>query len=153
FFEFVDAVFSHPPIQARGVLNGILERGLDVKLTAAGFNPVGVTESLVALMRRAGFIATTCTLESASADLLAAVQKGVPREDVVKLARWLPRNGIPAVWVFLVGSPGETMDTVEETFSFIAREIPKNDLVYVTHGVRVYPGTGLERRLRAEGWI
>ena len=153
FFEFVDAVFSHPPVQARGVLNGILDRGLDVKLTAAGFNPVGVTEPLVALMRRAGFIATTCTVESASDAVLEAMQKGFRREDVLRLARWLPRHGIPAVWVFLVGSPGETMDTVDETFSFIAREIPKHDLVYVTHGVRVYPGTGLERRLRAEGWI
>lgn len=153
FFEFVDAVFSHPPVQARAVLNGILERGLDVKLTAAGFNPVGVTEPLVALMRRAGFIATTCTVESASDAVLASMQKGFRRADVVRLARWLPEHGIPAVWVFLVGSPGETMDTVDETFSFIEAEIPKNDLVYVTHGVRVYPGTGLERRLRAEGWI
>ena len=153
FFEFVDAVFSHPPIQARGVLNGILNRRLPVKLTAAGFNPVGVTEDLVALMRRAGFIATTCTVESASDAVLERMQKGFRREAVSRLAIWLPRNGIPAVWVFLVGSPGETRDTVAETFEFIDREIPRRDLVYITHGVRVYPGTGLERRLRADGLI
>jgi anaerobic magnesium-protoporphyrin IX monomethyl ester cyclase len=153
FFEFVDAVFSHPPIQARGVLNGILDRGLEVKLTAAGFNPVGVTEDLVALMRRAGFIATTCTVESASDTVLERMQKGFRREAVSRLATWLPRNGIPAVWVFLVGSPGETPDTVAETFEFIDKEIPRRDLVYITHGVRVYPGTGLERSLRAEGLI
>jgi len=153
FFEFVDAVFSHPPIQARGVLNGILERGLRVNLTAAGFNPVGVTEDLVARMRRAGFIATTCTVESASDAVLERMQKGFRREAVSRLATWLPRNGIPAVWVFLVGSPGETPDTVAETFDFIDREIPRRDLVYVTHGVRVYPQTGLERQLRAEGLI
>ena len=153
FFEFVDAVFSHPPVQARGILNGILERGLRVRLTAAGFNPVGVTESLVALMRRAGFIATTCTVESASDTVLRRMQKGFGRADVENLARWLPEHGIPAVWVFLVGSPGESLETVRETFDFIDGSVPRSDLVYITNGVRVYPRTGLERSLRTEGLI
>jgi anaerobic magnesium-protoporphyrin IX monomethyl ester cyclase len=153
FFEFVDAVFSHPPVQARAVLGEILARGLRVRLTASGFNPVGVTEELVALMRRAGFAAVSCTVESASDAVLRQMQKGFCRRDVARLARWLPRHRIPAVWIFLVGSPGETKDTVRETFDFIASEIPENDLVYITNGVRVYPRTGLERRLRAEGLL
>ena len=153
FFEFVDAVFSHPPVQARGILNGILDRRLRVRLTASGFNPVGVTEDLVALMKQAGFVATTCTVESASDAVLKRMQKGFGRADVENLARWLPRQGIPAVWVFLVGSPGENPDTVAETFDFIGRCIPRSDLVYITNGVRVYPRTGLERSLRAGGLI
>jgi radical SAM superfamily enzyme YgiQ (UPF0313 family) len=153
FFEFVDAVFSHPPVQARGILNGILARGLRVKLTAAGFNPVGVTEDLVALMKRSGFVATTCTVESASETVLRRMQKGFGRGDVEKIARWLPRQGIPAVWVFLIGTPGESPETVRETFDFIDGWIPKSDLVYITNGVRVYPQTGLERSLRSEGLI
>jgi anaerobic magnesium-protoporphyrin IX monomethyl ester cyclase len=153
FFEFVDAVFSHPPVQARGILNGILARGLNVNLTAAGFNPVGVTEEFVALMKKAGFVATTCTVESASDTVLRRMQKGFGRTDVERIARWLPRHGIPAVWVFLIGSPGETRETVAETFDFIDRKIPKSDLVYITNGVRIYPRTGLERSLRAEGLI
>jgi radical SAM superfamily enzyme YgiQ (UPF0313 family) len=153
FFEFVDAVFSHPPVQARGILNGILGRGLKVRLTAAGFNPVGVTEELVALMKKAGFVATTCTVESASDAVLKRMQKGFGRADVEKIARWLPRHGIPAVWVFLIGSPGENPGTVAETFDFIDRRIPPSDLVYITNGVRIYPRTGLERTLRDEGLI
>ncbi|MGH9443201.1 MAG: B12-binding domain-containing radical SAM protein [Thermoanaerobaculia bacterium] len=153
FFEFVDAVFSHPPVHARAILNAILDRGLKVRLTAAGFNPVGVTEELVALMKKAGFVATTCTVESASDLVLKRMRKGFDRAAVQRIARWLPRHGIPAVWVFLVGSPGEDPDTVAETFDFIDREIPGSDLVYITNGVRVYPRTGLEAMLRADGLI
>jgi anaerobic magnesium-protoporphyrin IX monomethyl ester cyclase len=153
FFEFVDAVFSHPPVQARAILREILGRGLDVRLTASGFNPVGVREPLVALMREAGFVAVSCTVESASDAVLRRMRKGFGREDVGRLARWLPRHGIPAVWIFLVGSPGETPATVRETFDFIDGEIPPNDLVYITNGVRVYPGTGLAESLRGEGLL
>jgi radical SAM superfamily enzyme YgiQ (UPF0313 family) len=112
-----------------------------------------VTEELVALMKKAGFVATTCTVESASDAVLKRMQKGFGRADVEKIARWLPRHGIPAVWVFLIGSPGETPDTVGETFDFIDREIPGSDLVYITNGVRIYPRTGLEKSLREEGLI
>jgi len=153
FFEFVDAVFSHPPVQARAILREILDRKLNVRLTASGFNPVGVTEPLVALMREAGFVAVSCTVESASDLVLEKMRKGFGREDVGRLARWLPRHGIPAVWIFLVGSPGETPATVRETFDFIAREIPPRDLVYITNGVRVYPRTGLARSLGQQGLL
>jgi anaerobic magnesium-protoporphyrin IX monomethyl ester cyclase len=154
-FEFVDAVFSHPPVQAREVCQEIIRRGLHerIGLTASGFNPVGVTEALVALMKRAGFRSLSATVEGASTAMLRRMQKGFDAEDVAHLAEWLPRQGIPAVWIFLIGSPGETLETVDETFAFIADRIPKSDLVYITNGVRVYRGTGLHRSLLASGRI
>ena len=152
-FEFVDAVFSHPPVQARAVCEEIIRRGLPerIGLTASGFNPVGVTEALIALMKRAGFRSLSATVESASTAMLRKMQKGFDAEDVARIAEWLPHKGIPAIWIFLIGSPGETLETVDETFAFIAGRIPKSDLVYITNGVRVYRGTGLHRSLVAAG--
>ncbi|MEO6325476.1 MAG: radical SAM protein [Thermoanaerobaculia bacterium] len=154
-FEFVDAVFSHPPVQARAVCEELIRRGLPrrIALTASGFNPVGVTEALVALMKRAGFRSLSATVEGASTTMLRRMQKGFEAEDVARIAEWLPRHGIPAVWIFLIGSPGETLETVDETFTFIAERIPRRDLVYITNGVRVYRGTGLHRSLVASGHI
>lgn len=154
-FEFVDAVFSHPPVQARAVCEEIIRRGLNRRagFTASGFNPVGVTESLVALMKEAGFHSISATVEGASTTMLKRMQKGFASEDVERIATWLPRHGIRAVWIFLIGSPGETLDTVDETFDFISRRIPSRDLVYITNGVRVYRGTGLHRSLLEAGRI
>lgn len=151
--EFVDAVFSHPPAHARAVCEELLRRGLGrrVRFTASGFNPVGVTEELIALMKRAGFTSISATVEGASTTMLRRMQKGFDAEDVANLATWLPRQGLPAIWIFLVGSPGETPETVEETFAFVGSKVPARDVVYVTNGVRVYRGTGLHRALLAEG--
>jgi radical SAM superfamily enzyme YgiQ (UPF0313 family) len=153
--EFVDAVFSHPPAHARAVCEALNRRGLSrrVRFTASGFNPVGVTEELIALMKRTGFTSISATVEGASTTMLKRMQKGFDAEDVANLATWLPRQGLPAIWIFLVGSPGETEATVDETFSFIASKVPPRDIVYVTNGVRVYRGTGLHRALVAEGKI
>ncbi|MBL8113697.1 MAG: radical SAM protein [Acidobacteria bacterium] len=152
-FEFVDAVFSHPAAHARAVLHEIVRRGLSkrVELSAAGLNPVGVTEELIALMRKAGFTSVSATVEGASTAMLERLQKGFDRDGVARLAAWLPKHGIRTVWIFLIGSPGETRGTVEETFAFIHEHISTKDLVYITNGVRVYRGTGLHRRLVEEG--
>lgn len=152
-FEFVDAVFSHPPAHARAICLELIARGLGEKavFTASGFNPVGVTEDLLALMRKAGFRTVSATVEGASTAMLQRLRKGFDARDVENLARWLRNQGILAIWIFLIGSPGETRETVEETFEFIAKKIPKNHLVYITNGVRVYRGTGLHRALLAEG--
>lgn len=154
-FEFVDAVFSHPAAHARAVLEELLARGLSrrVELSASGLNPAGVSEDLVRLMRRAGFTSVSATVESASTAMLRRMRKGFDAEEVDRLAGWLPKHGIPAVWIFLVGSPGETPGTVEETFDFVARRVPPRDLAYVTSGVRVYRGTGLHRELLSSGLL
>jgi len=52
----------------------------------------------------------------------------------------------------MLGGPGETERTVRETARFIER-LPRTDLVMVTHGLRVLPGTQLSRRLVEEGTL
>jgi len=56
-------------------------------------------------------------------------------------AAQLQRHDLRALWVFLLGGPGETPETVEQTLAFIASSVPSPNAVYVTLGVRVYPGS------------
>ena len=49
----------------------------------------------------------------------------------------------------LFGAPGETQETVRETIDFIKRINPER--VSVTVGLRIFPGTELERMIRSEG--
>src|SRR3990172_1941295 len=54
-FEIVDSTFNVPAEHAEGICREIIRRGLKINLTAMGVNPLGVSGTLFALMRRAGF--------------------------------------------------------------------------------------------------
>jgi hypothetical protein len=51
----------------------------------------------------------------------------------------------------LLGGPGETQETVEESLAFAASL--RLDLLRVTVGIRIYPGTRLARTAVREGVI
>ena len=51
------------------------------------------------------------------------------------------------------GGPGETAATLEDTLRFAAWRLERGDAVYVTVGLRIYPGTTLQRIAIDEGVI
>jgi len=59
----------------------------------------------------------------------------------IAAADLLDKHGITGLWVFLIGGPDETAQTVEETLSFIEERIRSPHAVYITSGIRVYPGS------------
>jgi hypothetical protein len=81
--------------------------------------------------------------ESASDPMLRSLGKGFTVEDVARTAALARRSGLACCWFFLLGGPGETRSTVEETLRFAEREIPPGHLCIVFTGIRVLPGTRL----------
>jgi hypothetical protein len=73
--------------------------------------------------------------------MLASYQKNYRRTRLYEAADLLEKNDIIALWVFLVGGPGESEQTVEETLSFIEERVHSPHAVYMTSGIRVYPGS------------
>ena len=72
---------------------------------------------------------------------------------VREVAERVEKSGIKTLWIFLIGGPGETSKTVEETLAFARWRLNRGDAVYVTVGLRVYPGTTLHRIAIAEGRV
>jgi radical SAM superfamily enzyme YgiQ (UPF0313 family) len=153
-FEFVDSTFNVPARHAEGVCEAIVRRGLRVRLTAMGVNPLGISPELFTLMRRAGFASMMITPESASDTILARLQKGFGVEAVHRAADLARRSGMRSLWFFMLGGPGETRETVEETVSFVEEHLawPGCVSIFVT-GVRVLPGTALARQACADGLL
>jgi len=60
---------------------------------------------------------------------------------------------MPSMWFFLFGGPGENRKTFDETLSFIDNFVNPDDLVYLSGGLRVYPGTSLYKVSVKEGRI
>ncbi|HUQ21140.1 MAG TPA: hypothetical protein VM099_16090, partial [Gemmatimonadaceae bacterium] len=93
------------------------------------------------------------TAESASDSVLEKLEKGFDAAKVREVAERVEKSGIRTLWIFLVGGPGETTSTLEETLAFAQWRLERGDAVYVTVGLRVYPGTTLHRIAMDEGRV
>jgi anaerobic magnesium-protoporphyrin IX monomethyl ester cyclase len=152
-FEFVDSTFNAPPRHATAVCEAIVRRRLRAHLDTTNFTPANAPPELLAAMRRAGFRWLGITAESASDPVLERLQKGFDAEKVHAVARDVEAAGIGVLWIFLVGGPGETPATLDETLRFAEWRLSRGDAVYVTVGVRIYPGTTLQRIAIADGVV
>jgi radical SAM superfamily enzyme YgiQ (UPF0313 family) len=152
-FELVDSTFNDPRGHAEAICREIIRRGLRVRLRTMGVNPAGVTEELVELMRRAGFAQIDSTPDSASASVIQGLRKNFTVDDLVRSARAVRNAGMPTMWFFLFGGPGETERTVDETLAFIDREVLPDDMVLLAAGLRIYPHTRLHEVALAEGIV
>jgi radical SAM superfamily enzyme YgiQ (UPF0313 family) len=149
--EFVDSTFNVPLDHALNVCEELETRRNRIPLYTTSINPSSVSTGLFLLMERAGFTAIAASVESASDEVLNALQKGYTSRDVVETIRAARMTGMARMWVFILGGPGETERTAKETLDFIGRYIGDRDFAMVTCGLRIYPGTELEQIARRQG--
>lgn len=140
-FEFVDSTFNLPPRHALGILSALRERKLHANYVGTGLNPSKLPDELLAAMHEVGFRSVILTAESASDTMLASYQKNYRRDTLYAAADLLDKHGIFALWVFLIGGPNESEQTVGETLDFIEERIHSPNAIYITSGIRVYPGS------------
>jgi radical SAM superfamily enzyme YgiQ (UPF0313 family) len=152
-FEFVDSTFNAPPRHAMAVCEAITRRNLRVHLDTTNFTPATASPELLAAMRGAGFKWLGITAESASDPVLESLQKGFDVAQLRKVAENVQRAGMGVLWIFLIGGPGETPATLDETLKFAEWRLEQGDAVYLTVGLRVYPGTTLHTIAIEEGVV
>ncbi len=140
-FEFVDSTFNLPPRHALGILSALRERKLHANYVGTGLNPSKLPDELLAAMHEVGFRSVILTAESASDTMLASYQKNYRRDTLYAAADLLDKHDIFALWVFLIGGPQESEQTVGETLNFIEERIHSPNAIYITSGIRVYPGS------------
>jgi len=149
--EFVDSTFNYPVDHAFRVCEELERLRVRTPLHTTGINPLGASTELFRLMERAGFEGISISLESASDEVLQGLGKGYTSHDVAETVRAARMTSMARLWVFMFGGPNETERTVNETLDFIRRYLDGRDLVLLTCGIRIYPGTKLEEIARREG--
>ncbi len=150
-FEFVDSTFNDPPGHAEEICRDIARRNIGVRLRTMGINPANASTGLFGLMRAAGFAQVDCTPDTASPRMLVNLQKNFTLDQLRDAARMVREFDMPTMWFFIFGGPGETEETIAESFDFIDAHIGKKDMVHMTAGLRIYPGTGLYGRAIRDG--
>jgi radical SAM superfamily enzyme YgiQ (UPF0313 family) len=113
--------------------------------------PQGLTAEQMDLMARAGLAHIEFGSDSLSDAVLAAYQKRVRFEDIRHSAELAARARVDQCHFLILGGPGETRETLEETLAN-SRQLPDSVFLPIT-GMRVYPGTALHQRAVAEGAI
>ncbi|MBM2833890.1 MAG: hypothetical protein HW406_1051 [Candidatus Brocadiaceae bacterium] len=149
--EFVDNVFNSPYDHALTICEGLAISRSGARLQSLELNPLFIDDTLLTAMERAGFVGIGITVESASDIVLDGLQKGFTAKDVCNAAQVIKRHNLPCLWIFMLGGPGETEATVRETLRFAEQCIPPKDVAFFNIGIRIYPGTELEHRVREEG--
>jgi len=149
-FELVDATFNHPLDHALALCDAIARRGLRVDFHTMGLNPGAASRELLMAMKAARFDSAVCAAESGSERMLETLRKGFSVDDLAQTAAWAHEAGLPLLWSFMFGGPGETERTVRQTLSFIERALGPQDRILCTIGLRVYPGTELARVARED---
>ncbi len=147
-FEFVDAVFNDPLEHSVAILEEIIRRPWKAEFTAMGVSPRHLDRNYLDLMWKAGFRSIMITPESASEEMLSSYGKGFCREDVVNAAEALGNSSFAAWWFFMIGGPGETNETLQESLDFVQMHLVERggsvtNAANFFMGVRLYPKTML----------
>ncbi len=136
--EIVDSTFNLPLDHAKAVLRALAARNLGLRVSAMGMNPKYVDAELVDLMRRSGFVEACLGVEAGTDRMLRSLGKNFTVGDIHQARQALRGAGIPVMWFLLLGAPGETRETIAETFRTIDRVAGPFDLVNIGVGIRVY---------------
>lgn len=157
-FEFVDSVFNDPVEHSMEILEEIVRRPWSAHFTAMGVHPTHLDSKYLDLMLRAGFRSLMITPESASATMIRNYRKGFDLDDVHKAAEAINGTGIAAWWFFMIGGPGESNDTLQQSLDFALNHLqkrgrPVTNVAHFFMGVRVYPGTTLWDIAVKEGFV
>jgi hypothetical protein len=148
--EIVDSTFNVPLDHAKAVLREIIARKLNLRLLTMGLNPRFMDSELAGLMKEAGFIEACFSIEAMSDPMLKSLAKNFTVDDIKAAAAVIRKTHIPVIWYLIIGAPGETVDTVRETFSSISRTASLLDLVSIAVGIRVYNGAPIAETWKTE---
>jgi radical SAM superfamily enzyme YgiQ (UPF0313 family) len=147
--DFIDSTFNVPLDHALAVCHLLTERKFPARFTTMGLNPLTAGDELFAAMEAAGFVTITITAETGSPRMLESLRKGYTLADLQRTAARARRSPIPVAWDFLLGGPGETEETVRETWAFIDAHIPPEALVLLVGGVRLVAGSPMANQYLA----
>ena len=149
-FFFVDNTFTLPPSHAKEICRRLIDHGLDIRWWGILY-PAQVDEELAELMAKAGCEHVSIGFESGSEQILKNMNKRFTLKTVRRISKMLADHGIRRMGFLLLGGPGETRESVEESLVFA--DSLELEAVKITLGVRIYPHTSLAKMAVDEGVI
>lgn len=146
--RFFDDTFTISRKRVETICEMILQRELRFPWTCLT-RVNTVDPDLLRLMRDAGCWQVLFGLESGDPGMLKNLNKGSSVEQNAQAVQWALEVGLGVRGDFIIGTPGETLESLENTLAFTKRL--KLDYAHFNKFVP-YPGSELFERLVAEGY-
>jgi radical SAM superfamily enzyme YgiQ (UPF0313 family) len=149
-FFFVDNTFNLPNSYAGTLCEKLISAKQKITWRCLLY-PWKVDVNLVEKMAAAGCKEVSLGFESGSAKVLARLNKKFNLDDVRQISNTLKDYGIRRMGFLLLGGPGETRETVNESLEFA--DSLNLEALKITIGIRIYPYTPLAKTALKEGLI
>jgi hopanoid biosynthesis associated radical SAM protein HpnJ len=143
---FDDDTFTDDRPRAEAVARGLGRLGITWSCNAKA----NVPRETLQVLRDNGLRLVVVGYESGSQQILNNVKKGLRVDRARRFARDCRDLGITVHGTFILGLPGETKETIQETIRF-AREV--NPHTIQVSVAAPYPGTELYRQAMENGWL
>ena len=150
YIYFVDDIFNYPPANAEALCREMVRRKVDVKWSAF-VNPSFLNETLLQWMKEAGCDGIEFGTDSGSPRMLENYKKSFTQEDIIQSSKICSKLMVNQCHYLLFGGPGEDEETIEESFQLMDQLAPT--AVIAMLGIRIYPGTEMERISLSQGVI
>jgi radical SAM superfamily enzyme YgiQ (UPF0313 family) len=144
--SFDDDTFTADRKHARAVAELIKPLGISWTINARA----NTDFETLKVMREAGLRHVVVGFESGNEQILKNIKKGVTKDQAIEFTRNCKKLGLSVHGAFIMGLPGETRQTIQETIEFAKRM----DLNSIQASLASpYPGTEFYELCKQEGWI
>jgi len=114
-----DSNFTFPKSRLLDVCRLIIEKGLDYMNFSSYARLTDLDEEVLESLEKAGFSMLYLGVESANNEILKKMNKGTSKELIYDKMTLLKKYNFVTWCSFIVGFPGETKETIKETFNLI----------------------------------
>jgi anaerobic magnesium-protoporphyrin IX monomethyl ester cyclase len=140
--NIADDLFTASKKRVRAFCDEIIRRSLS--FTWSAFARVDtVSEEVLRLMRRAGCDAVSFGIESGNPEMLRRIKKGITLDQARHAVSLCKNVGILPHASFMVGLPGETVETMQDSLAFAA----ELDIAHGYHFLAPFPGTAIREHV------
>ncbi len=147
FLFFTDSLFNDSYGTYMPILREMKKRKITTPWTAY-FQPSGIESATVELMKETGLSAVELGADASTDITLKKLGKNFTFSDVKKSVSIFNDFEIPAAVYYIFGGPGETEETVHDG---IANILSLYAVSFIGVGIRIYPGTQIEKIAISEG--
>jgi len=140
--NIADDLFTANKNRVRALCEEILNR--NIRFDWSAFARVDtVNEETLRLMREAGCDAVSFGIESGNPEMLKRIRKGITLDQARQAVALCKKTGILAHASFMIGLPGESFQTMNDTLNF-AKELK---IEHGYHMLAPFPGTTVREHL------
>jgi radical SAM superfamily enzyme YgiQ (UPF0313 family) len=135
--------------QVMGLCKLLIEKNLKIGFTCNSRVDY-VDQEMLQMMAKAGCTVISWGIESANEEILKKARKGTTADRARQSVGWAKQAGIRNLGYFIVGLPGETKESIQETIDF-SKQLPLDLAIF--HIAAPYPGTPFFFMVMENNWF